>query len=447
MTYESFLRNLNARGLFRIRPNLDRVQKVLRALGNPQDQWPAIHIAGTNGKGSVAAALESALRASGYRTGLYTSPHLRDLRERIQIDGSPYVHGFSAVADDVLAAEKRARSPLTYFELLTAMAFRAFAKMNVDIGIVECGMGGLWDATNVLRSPLASVITSVGLDHTEWLGRDEYSIAAQKAGIIKPGGYAISGVRGPGKEAIARAAREQKAELHQIDSDFNAEPLTISWRSGRQILRFHYKTEPPVTVPFGLLGSHQADNCALVMAALRRLKQAGWSIPVGKRDQALRDVHWPGRLQLIRHPQSVPVLLDGAHNPPAMNQLLRTLECTTFKNAPKTFVFSAFKDKDYLTMGRMITRLAAEVCLCPLPPPRGASILKLRSAFAGFRGPIRLFKSPRQALRQALRDTRIDGLVVVTGSLALVGNILKVVTPSLKGMGRRNDGKRILAHA
>src|ERR1019366_3999482 len=136
--------------MFRIHPSLDRITKVLGVLGNPQDQWPAIHIAGTNGKGSVAAALESVLRANGYRTGLYTSPHLMDLRERVQINGMPFIDGFTSVAEEVLQAEKQAKAPLTYFELLTAIAFRTFAKKKIDVGIIECGMGGRWDATNVL---------------------------------------------------------------------------------------------------------------------------------------------------------------------------------------------------------------------------------------------------------------------------------------------------------
>src|SRR5690242_14399588 len=150
--------------MFRIRPGLGHIQKVLRVLGNPQNRYPSIHIAGTNGKGSVAAALESVLRASGYSTGMYTSPHLVDLCERVAIGGVPFVHGFTAVAEQVLRAETKAKTRLTYFELLTAIAFQAFAARKVNIAIVECGLGGFWDATNVIEHPLASVITSIGLD-------------------------------------------------------------------------------------------------------------------------------------------------------------------------------------------------------------------------------------------------------------------------------------------
>jgi len=290
VTFNRFLKTLNARGMFRIRPGLGRVRRVLRALGNPHHQWPAIHIAGTNGKGSVAAALESVLRACGYRTGLYTSPHLLDLRERIRVDGLPLGPDFTAAAEAVLRGEKRARAPLTYFEFLTAMAFWSFSQRQVDIGIVECGLGGLWDATNVLESPLASIITSVGLDHTGWLGPRERDIAVQKAGIIKKGGYVVSGVRGPGRSEICAAARAKKAAIVELGRDFRGQPLVTSWRSGKQTLRFSSRGETAESITLGLLGAHQVDNAALAMAALRRLTFA--VPPCGRRAFLCRAWAW-----------------------------------------------------------------------------------------------------------------------------------------------------------
>jgi len=413
--------------MFRIRPSLDRITRVLDALGNPQEQWPSLHMAGTNGKGSVAAALESVLRASGYRTGLYTSPHLVDLRERVRVDGEPVVDDFTAIAGDVLKAEKKARAPLTYFEFLTAIAFQAFARKKVDIGIIECGMGGLWDATNMLSHPLASLLTTVGLDHMEWLGKDERRIARQKAGIIKTHGYVISGVRGPGQKSVIRAAREKDATLIQLDQDFFATPLTASWRTGKQTLRFQFRGEPSEIVPFGLLGTHQIDNAALVMATLRHLMQAGWSIPAGRRDQGLTHLDWPGRLQIIRGPDQAPLLLDGAHNPPAMKMVLDSIASSAFANVRKIFIFSAFKDKDFNAMACMIAPLAAEICLCPLRGPRAAGVSRLRQAFSRTGLPVRAFTTPAEALARALQDTPRDGLIVVTGSLALVGEILKSI--------------------
>jgi dihydrofolate synthase/folylpolyglutamate synthase len=454
MTYRAFQKNLNRRGMFRIRPDLGRIRKVLATLGHPQNRWPSIHIAGTNGKGSVAAALESVLRAGGYRTGLYTSPHLMDLRERIQVNGAPVTEEFCSIAEDVLRAERRAQSSLTYFELLTAIAFQSFARLKVDIGIIECGMGGLWDATNVLREPVASLITSIGLDHAEWLGRTESAIASQKAGIIKDRGYVISGARGPGRAAIARAAHSKHATLLQLDADFTAEGLTASLRSGKQTIRFRARGEAPEIIPFGLLGRYQVDNAALVMAAVRRLKALGWSIPALARDYGLSNVRWPGRFQIIRRCRSAEILLDGAHNPPAMKHFLHAVQSSAYRDVPKAFVFSAFKDKDYRSMAGMIMRLASEIYLCPLPGGRGASLSQLRRAYSSAPQPVHTAKNPKEALARALRATPHDALVVVTGSFALVGGILRAVTPAKAGdqsneLGsgfRRNDGGKTHAH-
>jgi dihydrofolate synthase/folylpolyglutamate synthase len=427
VTYSQFLKNLNARGMFRIRPGLDRVSRVLAALGSPQDSWPSLHIAGTNGKGSVAAGLECVLRACGYRTGLYTSPHLVDLRERIQINGEPANSEIGGLASDVIQAEKATKTRLTHFEFLTAVAFLAFARQKIEVGIVECGMGGLWDATNTMSHPLVSVITSVGLDHREWLGDNERAIASQKAGIIKTRGYVVSGVRGIGQESIIRAARDKDATLVQWGQDFTSEHLTSSWRSGTQTLRYQFKGDDSEIIPFGLLGSHQSDNAALILTALRHLKMAGWSVPSSKRDQALKEIDWPGRLQVISRPAAPTLLLDGAHNPAALKKTLEAMESSIFRNTPKTFVFSAFKDKDFGLMAKMIQPMAGHISLCRLAGPRGATLTQLRSAFRGSRNSVREYSTARMALVRAMRETPTNGLVVVTGSFALVGEALKLL--------------------
>jgi dihydrofolate synthase/folylpolyglutamate synthase len=417
--------------MFRIRPRLDHIRKVLHALGDPQNSYPVILIAGTNGKGSVAASLESVLRASGYRTGLYTSPHLTDIRERISLGGIPFHRGMARIASQVLEAEKRTGCSLTYFEYLTAIAFQSFAARTVQIAVIECGLGGQWDATNVVKKPLLSIITNVGLDHTEWLGKTESQIAVQKAGVIRNHGCVISGVRGTPRRAILVAARRKHSELLQIDTDFRAESLTVSWRALKQTISFLYKHQPSEIVPFGLLGSHQIDNAAIVMAAVKKLIEKGYAIPEELRDLGLLQVNWPGRLQIIRSNRAATLLLDGAHNPPAMKMLLDSIEAPVFQDVPKTFIFSAFKDKDISTMGRMISRVAAEVCLCPLPGSRAASLSQLRSAFTDVKGPVREFRYPLQALKAALHDTPKEGLVIVTGSLAFVGQML-IHKPSLR---------------
>jgi dihydrofolate synthase / folylpolyglutamate synthase len=424
MTCEALLKHLNARGSFRIRPSLGAIRKVLAVLGDPQDQIPSVHIAGTNGKGSVAASTESILRTSGYRTGLYTSPHLVDLRERIRVDGLPVGQEFARGAEDIFSAERRVNVSLTHFEFLTALAFWIFVQRKVDVSIIECGMGGRWDATNVLKQPRVSVITSIGLDHTAWLGKTKRLIAFQKAGIIKACGCVVSGVEGPGRDVIAHASRKQQAQLTEIGTDFRAEPLISSWRAGKQVIGFLYKGESVQNLSLGLLGRYQVQNAAVTLATVRILRKQGWRISPSSCEEGLRDVRWPGRMHLIEIPRQAPVILDSAHNPAAIRRLLESIQDSPFGDRPTTFVFSAFKDKDYVRMARMINRRAAEVCLCSLPGPRGATLQNLRDAFRGLKGPIRQFNGPRDALHHAFQDTPKEGLIVVTGSMALVGQIL-----------------------
>ncbi len=417
---------LNLRGLFRIKPGLERMRGVLESLGNPQDRLRALHIAGTNGKGSVAAFLESVLRNSGYRTGLTISPHLMDIHERIQINREPISPtDFSRLARRLKNAEKITKTRLTYFEFFIAAAFLAFEHFKVDIAIVECGMGGLWDATNVLSRTEVSLITSIGLDHTHWLGKTEAAIVEQKAGIIKSGGLVISGVRGQGRAVLDRMAREKRARLLQIDRDFSAHPLGTDWNAGRQKLHFQMGSESSLEVTAGLLGLHQVDNTAVALAALIELRSIGWKIAQESIQKGLRDVVWPGRFQIIPGHGRASMLLDGAHNPHAMRRVLQTLQESTWKNLPKTFIFSAFKDKDIEAMASMITPMTSQLFLCPLSGSRSSSLKQLRRAFSSFSRPMVACSNAEEALKRAVESTPSDGLIVVTGSFALVGEMLR----------------------
>lgn len=436
MTYKRFLRNLDQRGVFRIHPGLNRIKRVLQVLGNPQDRVPAIHIAGTNGKGSVAAALESVLRASGFTTGLYSSPHLIDLQERIQINGAPSKSLFIKAADEVLLAEKKARVALTYFELLTAIAFQVFHTAKIDVAILECGLGGKWDATNVIRYPLLSIITTIGEDHMEYLGPSLSQIARQKAGIIKRGRPVISGVLRAGRVEIARAAKARHAPLLQLNRDFSVSTLPTIAHIPFQTIRYLKKGDVTELVPFALLGPHQARNAALAITAVHELVRQGWKVPLHARNSGFRRLSWFGRFQVLERDNLTSLLIDGAHNPPAMKALLDAIGSSNLKHKPKTFLFSCYKDKDYSQMAKQISRVADEVCLCPLGGERAASVTDLRSAFKGVKGPVRVFKSFEHALVGALRDTPSDGLLVITGSLVLVGHTLNSLRlrPSLRSL-------------
>jgi dihydrofolate synthase / folylpolyglutamate synthase len=429
MTFPELLDDLNARGVFRIRPGLGRIRKVLRALGNPQDRIRAIHIAGTNGKGSVAAALESSLRACGYSTGLYTSPHLIDLRERIRLSGREVRQELVSAATQVLHAERSTQVKLTYFEFLTATAFLVFTMAKVDIAIIECGLGGKWDATNTLKAPLLSIITSIQLDHTDYLGKTLSQIARQKAGIIKKGRPVISGVFQEGKRVIAAQSRAKKSKLIQLGVDFKFSSLPVSLSQSHQMISYHAKGKGTEYIPYGLLGIHQIHNGSLVAAALHELEDQGWKIPREARNNGLRHIVWPGRFQLLEIDKGPILLLDGAHNPQAMQSLLRSLKSSPLCRKLKTFVFSAYHDKDYANMAHQIAKVADEVCLCPLPSLRATPLKQLRAAFRNVKGPVREFVSFKDSLNAALRDTPSDGLIVITGSLALVGEALKLLDP------------------
>lgn len=439
MIQKTLLKELDRRGVFRIRPGLDAIRRVLKVLGNPQDQIPCIHVAGTNGKGSVSASLADVLQEAGYSVGLYTSPHLIDVCERIQVNRIPIKRGFGSIYQNVVLAEKKAKTRLTHFEFLTAMAFCVFAREGVDVAVIECGLGGLWDATNVIASPLLSIITSIGLDHMQWLGKTEAEIAAQKAGIIKRGRPVISGVRGPEWHVISKAARKNRARLYQVDRDFGVQPLVTLWRKRKQMLRFRMKDGLSHEYIVGLMGAHQADNAALVLCAVQCLNAMGQSISTEAVRHGLENVYWPGRMQMVSLPSKAPVLLDGAHNPPAMNRLLDTLAQSPYQKVHKTVVFSAYRDKDTKTLGKLVGRFAETIYLCRLPGKRAASPSQLSAGFDHAGQRVIHCQSPRDALHRAILSTPEKGLVIVTGSLALIGT-------ALQDLGSQRFRERLTRH-
>jgi len=434
MKYEAIHQQLEKRGFHRMRRNLLTVRRILAALGNPQEAIAAIHIAGTNGKGSVAATLECVLRKSGYRTGLYISPHLVDVTERIQIQGRPVSKSdFSEIARQVMDAEWETRLSLTYFEFTTVMAFLAFARARCQVVILECGMGGRWDATNIIKDPLLSVITSIGRDHTQWLGNTESKIAAQKAGIIKAGRPVVSGVQGPGQAVLQRVSKRRNSPLYQMGRDFSVERRSTQWQDNRQFFRYREAPYPAEDFVYGLVGEHQSENAGLVISAVQRLRDQGWNIGDGALRSGLRDVYWPGRFQML-YTKGVPVLLDGAHNPPAMQRLKESLLNSSHRFRKIHLVFSAYRDKDILAMSKIIGPLAVKIHLSMLTGERAFPISSLRTIFSKLNRPIGTYQNPPQALESAVREAGKTGLVLVTGSLALVGCLLRELS--------RNEGDK-----
>lgn len=427
MNYARLIERLTARGSYRIRPGLEKIRALLGTIQNPQNGVPVIHIAGTNGKGSVAASLESVLRKAGYRTGMYISPHLIEVNERIQINGQPISRSdFAEIARRLMETELESKTLLTYFEFTTAMAYMAFVQARCDVAIVECGMGGRWDATNVVDSPVLSIITSIGLDHTAWLGITEKAIALEKAGIIKNGRPVVSGVRGDGAGVIRSMAKRRKAPLLQLDRDFSATERSALWSENRQLLRYQEKGISEDFI-FGLIGNHQIDNAAVVIAAVHQLRELGWNVGDSELRAGLRDVFWPGRFQLV-HQKGVSVLLDGAHNPAAMKGLRQTLLNSTYKDRSLHLLFGAYRDKDVKAMASLMGPLASSIHLASLPGERGLKHQELKPLFKKVAKSLRTYTTPEKALVGARRKAGQKGLVLVTGSLALVGSILKTLS-------------------
>ncbi len=384
---------------FGMRPGLDTIRAVMAALGNPQDTLRCIHIAGTNGKGAVAAMLDSVLRAAGYRVVRYTSPHLVAINERFFIDGEPVADdALAAVADEVLSViarlERDQGLEVTFFEALTAVAFVLFARARPDVTVLETGLGGRLDATNIIASPLVSVITRIGLDHCDWLGTTHAAIATEKAGIVKPGCPVVCGAMPPeALDAIRRVAAEKGSPL------VAAQPWT-----------------PPAG--FALFGAFQEENAATVKAVLDMLP---FMIPDGAISDGLAHVVWPGRCQRVTK-DGVTYIVDGAHNPDGAAALARVLGGM----APVGLVAGFCGDKDVSGHLRTLAPHVSRAWAVPIRNDRSLAPedVAARMESAGIAGATPCAAVP-EALSAAAAWARGTGnSVAVCGSLFLVGEAL-----------------------
>ena len=397
---------------------LKTMHELMERLGRPECRFPSVHIAGTNGKGSTAAMLESVLRSAGYRTGLYTSPHLTDMRERVRIDGA-------CISRIDLAAFTGAVRPhaeslnASYFETMTALAFRCFAEKAVDVAVVEVGLGGRLDATNVL-SPNLSIITEIGLEHTQILGRTLKSIAREKAGILKPKVPFIAGTKRP----AIRSYYSRLAAQIRCPMTFAADSVRLSRiHVDRDGNRFSAKTETSFYTDLfvALIGRHQIENARNVLAAVDNLRKTGWDIPDSAVRIGLNTVVWRGRLELLRRKPDV--LVDSAHNPHGIRTLVRALR-ELFRYRRLILVFGALQDKNHRSMLRQIAPLAAVVILTrpksdrAREPESMASLPCLKDKTVMVRPEI------AEAWKTALELAERDDLVCGTGSMFVVGEIL-----------------------
>ena len=414
MNYEEALQYIHAVSWKGSVPGLERITELMDRLGNPERRLKCLHIVGTNGKGSTAAMLSSVLKQAGYRTGLFISPYVIDFRERMQLDGE-------MISQEALAAETEAvrphaqamADPPTEFELITAIALKWFADRGADIVVLEAGMGGELDATNVIPPPEAAVFTNIGLDHTEYLGSTVEAIARTKAGILKPGCAAALYPNLPSVEAVIEAlCREKDIPL------YHADPLAlVPLGHDLEGQRFRWGE---LLLELPLLGEHQRKNLSLVLTVLELLRDRGWYISDAAIQAGIRAVRWPGRFELLgRDPLFV---LDGGHNPQCMDALWEAAN-TYLAGKPLTVITGVLADKDYAAMYDRTARLAQRFYTLTPPNPRALEASALAKLLEQYGKPVTVCGSAAQAVALALAATPKDGAVLAYGSLYLAAEI------------------------
>ena len=398
-------------------PGLSRERELLRRIGDPQDALKFVHIAGTNGKGSTAAMLSSILSRAGWRTGLYTSPYIVRFNERMQVNGEP-------ISDDRLCAltefirphaDAMAEHP-TEFELVTAIGFEYFRRERCDIVVLEVGMGGDWDATNVIRAPECAVLTNIGLDHTKFLGDTVEAIAATKAGIVKPGCPCVLYRQQASVEAVIEADCARKS-APLIKADFDALRPIDAALTGQ---RFAWRQLDDLFLP--LLGDHQLRNAATVLTAVEALRGRGWAIPDAAVREGLASVRWPGRFEVVR--EKPLFIVDGGHNP----QCLAALEDALARYLPDrrpVFLCGCMADKDYGDMFRRLLPHASEFVTVTPNNPRALPAEDLRRYIVeALHAPAVACDSVAEGVRTAVEHAGEDGAVCACGSLYMIGDIL-----------------------
>jgi dihydrofolate synthase / folylpolyglutamate synthase len=428
MTFEEAIKYLYSLGneTLAMKLGLESVRALARALDDPQRKFPAVHIAGTNGKGSTAAMTASVLRAAGLRAGLYISPHLVSITERIRIGADEIAPDdfarLSAVVRAVgerLVAENALPAPPTFFEQMTMIAYLYFAERKVDLAVLEVGLGGRLDATNICE-PVVTAITRVGFDHQKYLGDTLKSIAGEKAGIVKTGAPVVIAPQSPeAMNAVAARCEEMNAPMILTSAPFDIEAASGDENIGRY--RFRYRTlRDEYSLQLGLRGRHQITNAIVAIHIAEQLRIAGFDIPHATIVEGLNNAEWPGRLEMIRQsPSQAPLLLDGAHNADGALALRDFLD-EHFRSTPITVLFGAMADKAISEMSDILFPAANQVIIARVANARAAEPSAI--AEAAHRDVIRM-ENAGEALNEALRITSPDGLIVVCGSLYLVGEI------------------------
>lgn len=428
MTYESALNKIHSLLTFGSRPGLDRMKRLLAEMGNPQDSLKYIHVAGTNGKGSVCAMLSSALVAAGYKTGLFISPYITDFRERIQINNVPVSQSdiVNAVEETFPLIEKLQKDDviITEFEYVNALEFYIHSKAKCDIVVLETGMGGLLDCTNVIKSPLCSVITTIGLDHTAVLGDTIEEIAGQKCGIIKENSLAVTSAQDMSAleviETTARKLRVPLAKSSNVDLTVISETLEGS--------TFEYNGE---TIKINLAGDHQIENAKTALATLEILHYNDLiSISPSQIALGFSRAKNPARLELMS--KNPVVIIDGAHNPNGI-QALKNASEKFLNNIRKIGILGMMSDKDIDTSIKLLSKALDKVITVPIDNPRAISPQALAEKCKACFDDVTAFDDVQKAFDYAYSEAEsTNSSVIVCGSLYLAGEIRPYILQKLK---------------
>ena len=419
MTYESAIGYLFSLQKFGIKFGLSKTENLLKEFQNPHAGQNYIHIAGTNGKGSVAAFMGSILQKAGYRVGMYVSPHLVRFTERFRINGEEISQEKTAELIAELRSVFDPDEPPTFFEAVTAMAILYFAREKTDIAIMEVGMGGRLDATNVI-TPLVTGITNISMEHQEYLGNTLSHIAREKAGVIKKGIDVVTAVTQPRViEQFKAIAKERGAPLWRVGKD-------MTYRSTPSGLHFFGQSHSMKGLQLGLRGIHQARNAALALGMMERIETKGFPHSIDQTREGLKNADWPGRMQIIR--ENPTILLDGAHNAAAVKALARTI-LSDFSCDKMILVIGIMADKDMGTLLRAIVPISDRVIYTRPVYSRAADPHVLMEKASPLKIPGEVVPSLAGALKRAEALANAKDLIVVCGSLFTVGEALTCFDP------------------
>lgn len=421
MTFEEAEKTLIARQDFIKKDGLARVYACLERLGNPHLKLKTVHVTGTNGKGSVCALFEAALLAAGLKAGLFTSPHLVSMTERIRLGGRDMDREtFASLFEEVF----KAGPDLSFFELVTCMAFLWFAREKADIAVIEVGIGGRFDTTNVLAKPELSVITSVDFDHKKYLGNTLAEIASQKAGIIKEGGIALAPVLPPeARNEISKEAAAKGAQCHFYAPVF--EITAREWEKNSMTLR-HRKTGEELA--FAIMGEAQVSNATLVWEGLELLRGLGWPVNRAHAAAGFASARWLARFQAVRAGadfNNALFIVDGAHNEEAVRAFAATWRVSPFAARDHVFVVGMLQDKERDAILRTLAGLSGKFVLTRPDSPRAADPCALADELAALDPALSC--EVHEDIRAALKAASAAGAAAVLGSFYLAGSALELI--------------------